>query len=265
MKTLVRFWREMTTRPVRQAFGLAPQDKAWALVGLSRQGADGVRVQAHTVVQPPDPLADVQVHAQVWRQALMAVAQPSGRLGEYSERPSGGRSAWTVQNRDQRLQLAWPADRVVTGQIEFPLDWPDDDCTAEVQLVVAQALNLPPEEVNFDWQVQPGGDGLVRQVVWAGCAREELAEFKRHIRAARWALAAVEPETQAAQRAARALQGGLPSLLTRPTQDWLFSLKPEHATQVGPDTALAAAVQQALFSPAGPRLVACGLALRAWL
>lgn len=263
MQALEQFWRHMTTRPVRQAFGLAPLGQAWALVALTRQGADLARVQASSVVEPPDPLLDVQVHARVWRQALASMAQAANNAGPARE-PSEGlaiRALQALQGGDHRLQLAWPADRVVSGQLAFPIDWPDDDCTAEVQLVVAQALRRTPQEVNFDWQVQPGGDGLVRQVVWVGCARDELVEFKRHLRAARWVLSSVEPEMQAAQRAARALQGGLPSLLTRPSQDWLFRLRPETAVAEPVETG---AVEQMLFSPVGPRLVACGLALKAW-
>lgn len=277
MQGLAQFWRQMTTRPARQAFGLAPQGAAWALVGLSLQGADVARVQTSTVVEPPDPLADAQVHARVWRQALASLVQDTRVSGAAGSVAGQVRQRGPVQARDQRLQLAWPADRVVSGQTEFPPDWPDEDCTAEVQLAVAQALNLPPEEVNFDWQAQPGGDLTVRPVAWVGCAQDELAEFRRHIRAARWALASVEPEMQAALRAARAIQGGLPSLLTRPTQDWQFWLRPspaltgdragDHAGKDAGDDAgaLTQAVLRALLSPAGPRLVACGLALKAWL
>ena len=50
MQALAQFWRHMTTRPVRQAFGLAPLGQAWALVALTRQGADLARVQASSVV-----------------------------------------------------------------------------------------------------------------------------------------------------------------------------------------------------------------------
>jgi len=264
MQALAQFWRHMTTRPVRRAFGLAPLGQAWALVALSRQGADLARVQASTVVEPPASLLDVQVHARVWRQALAAMAltvNPADAAGERSDNLTF-RALQILRGADHRLQLAWPTERVVRGQLTFPLDWPDDDCTAEVQLAVAQALRCTPQEVNFDWQVQAGGDGLVRQVVWVGCARDELAEFKRHLRAAHWALSSVEPEMQAAQRAAGALQGGLSSLLTRPSQDWLFRLRPE---TVVAEPVEAGEVEQVLFSPVGPRLVACGLALKAWL
>ncbi len=273
MQGLAQFWRQMTTRPVRQAFGLAPQGQAWALVGLSRLGRDVVRVQASTVVRPPDPLADGQQHVRVWQQALATLLQAPARPGQHAAPPESGRSHGLLQRafqrRDQQLQLAWPAERMVIGQTEFPPDWPDDDCTAEVQLAVAQALQRDPDEVNFDWQEQPSDDGLSRQVAWVGCAQDELAEFRRHIRAARWQLGCVEPEMQAAQRAARALQGGLSSLLTRPAQDWQFWLSDDPPKSVSfgqdPDNSSDSPVmQQALLSPAGPWLVACGLALKAW-
>lgn len=67
-----------------------------------------------------------------------------------------------------------------------------------------------------------------------------------------------------------AFAGGLVSLLTQPTQDWQFQLparsRPDDFDDAllgrfGPDLPL----EQAMKSSAGPRLVASGLALKAWL
>jgi hypothetical protein len=58
-------------------------------------------------------------------------------------------------------------------------------------------------------------------------------------------------------------------VLTRPVQDWQFDLtllsdaQAEGAPMVSP-LGFDAAMQEALQTPAGPRLVAAGLALKAW-
>ncbi|MDP4734416.1 MAG: hypothetical protein NWS28_10510, partial [Limnohabitans sp.] len=64
------------------------------------------------------------------------------------------------------------------------------------------------------------------------------------------------------------IKGGLDSLLTQAPQDWQFDVI-AHTSQ-NPhsgdfDLAVDQLVKQALQSTAGPRLVASGLALKAWL
>lgn len=73
----------------------------------------------------------------------------------------------------------------------------------------------------------------------------------------------------ASQRAAQALVGGLPSLLQQAPQDWQFRLNPIWASVASDDAPLyesreSLLLQEALTSPMGPRLVAAGLALKAW-
>jgi hypothetical protein len=168
-----------------------------------------------------------------------------------------------------RLNMALPAAHLQEGVIDFPAQLPKEDWLYEVQLEVSQALQLSPDEVNFDFEPAPLTDGLVQRVHWMGCAQAHMVKFKDCTRAAGWRLAAVESEAQAAQRGVRALLGGVSSLLTQAPQDWQFRL----ATPAGlmgeggssdSDEAMDEAIRQVLSTPAGARLVASGLALKAW-
>jgi hypothetical protein len=86
-------------------------------------------------------------------------------------------------------------------------------------------------------------------------------------------LAAVEIQAQAAQRGVRALRGGSVSLLTQAPQDWQFQLAPIDGEAQGgerpepsgdSDEAVVQALSQIMRTPGGSRLVAAGLALKAW-
>lgn len=247
MQAWSRFWRRVVARPVRQAWGLAASGATWSLVGLSVQASGGVRVHTTTqlsIRQGASP--DVDLGAQ-----LRQVGRARGRSRH-------------------RVGMALAEDQLVSGVLEFPARMPAEDWAAEVQLEVAQMLGKEPDDVHFDFQPEAhGGDGLVQRVHWVGCTQVQIAEFKNCARSAGWQLHSVEPAWQAAQRAAAALQGGLASLLTQPTQDWQFHLPQPPGSRVEgtqgtgpwmPDPAL----QQAMKSEAGARLVACGLALKAW-
>jgi hypothetical protein len=172
-----------------------------------------------------------------------------------------------------RLNMAMPTALVREGFVDFPADLPREDWLYEVQLEVTQALQLPPDEVNFDFEPATATDGLVQRVHWVGCAQNDMAAFKSCTRAAGWRLAAVEMENQAAQRGVRALQGGSVSLLTQAPQDWQFRLSTPDRTAPSDDRldpsedseeAIAQALAQVMRTPGGSRLVAAGLALRAW-
>jgi Tfp pilus assembly PilM family ATPase len=172
-----------------------------------------------------------------------------------------------------RLNMALPNAFVREGFLDFPLDLPEDNWLYEVQLEVAQAFQLEPDEVNFDFEPAPTTDGLVQRVHWVGCAQAQMTSFKNCTRAAGWRLAAVEMEGQAAQRGVRALQGGSVSLLTQAPQDWQFRLDTLGGAAPKDDRAPASedseeTIQEALarimHTPGGARLVAAGLALKAW-
>jgi hypothetical protein len=168
----------------------------------------------------------------------------------------------------QRVSVGLAEDEVIAGVLELPAQLPRDDWAAEVQLEAAQLLGLAPDEVNFDFQPDPVSEGLLSRVHWVGCDQARILALRDGVRSAGWRLDSVEPALHAAQRAACHLKGGLESLLTQAPQDWQFDLslhpgqlQPLAGVDVGPDRVL----QQALHSAAGPRLVASGLALKAWL
>ncbi len=247
MKGLIRWWQRIGARPTRVGWGLAQQGPAWSLVGLQRQSEQLVRVQTAQALQPNTAEAHPD---KAWlSQALRQIGPAQDGSGK-------------------RLNLALGLVDLALGHIEFPAQLDEADWVAEVQLEAAQALGLEPDEVNFDFQPEETSPALVRRVQWVGCAKSHIADFKKCTRAAGWRLATVEPELHAARRAANALQGGLPSLLTQPVLDWQFRLPGPHdgphikaaAGQAAGDAALL----QAMASPVGARLVAAGLALKAW-
>lgn len=252
MQTWTRWWHRWARGSVRHAWGLAPHDGAWVLVGLSRQSADLVKVQT---VGTWFPLADSDTSD------LSGLSQ---HLHQHGHSRSGSH---------HRLNLALPSAMVRQGFMDVPADLPKEDWLDEVQLEVAEALQLAPQEVNFDFEPAPHNDGLVQRVHWVGCAQAQMRAFKNCTRAAGWRLAAVEMENQAAQRGVRALRGGSVSLLTQAPQDWQFRLDTlAGATTRGEQTeppedseeTIEEALAQIMPTPGGARLVAAGLALKAW-
>lgn len=248
MQALVRWWQRWTSRSVRQAWGLAPHGAAWVLVGLSRQNRDLAQVDTALSLQASEGngLIDKALLSQALRQ--------NGRL---------------LGAALHRLNMALPACHLQEGVMDFPAQLPEQEWLYEVQMEVSEALKLSPDEVNFDFEPAPLRDGLVQRVHWMACARAHLLEFKDCTRAAGWRLASVESPTQAAWRGVRALQGGVSSLLTQAPQDWQFRLPSEgsalpDADPADADMAIEEAIGQVLNTPTGARLVASGLALRAW-
>lgn len=249
MQAQVRLWQKMRVRAARQAWGLAPDGQGWALVGLLRRPDDLWRVHTAMSLKPP---AGVPVIDSSWlSEALTDVPGPKG-LARH------------------RLTMGVSARDLVTGCMACPVHSPQETWPAEVQLEVAQALNLSPDEVNFDFAVEALGVGGMHQMRWVGCARALVLAYQDWIKPAKpWRLMGVEPELHAARRAVRALKGGLPSLLQQAPQDWQFrpdsdsqwvDLDDEDMADVHDSRVL----KEVMASPAGPRLVASGLALKAW-
>ena len=240
-------WR-MGWRSTKQAWGLAPAQKGWFLLGLGKEASPLMGV--HTVQYLAGDLEDQSV------------------LGVSHGLRQSGASRGAFQGR-HRVNMGLAMDQVVGGVLAIPVGLGPSDSEAEVQLEAARALGLEPQEVSFDWQADPLSDGVVAQLQWVACAQSDVEQFNQCVRRAGWQLASVEPVVQAAQRAASCLCGGLSVLLTRPVQDWQFDLALLPDTDAL-DTALLSpfaldqALQEALQSPAGPRLVAAGLALKAW-
>jgi hypothetical protein len=170
----------------------------------------------------------------------------------------------------QRVSVALAADKVMAGVLELPAELPSDHWVSEVQLEVAQVLGLAPDEVNFDFKADPQGEGLLTRLHWVGCDQVHILALRDAVRTAGWQIGSVEPAWSAAHRAVSHLKGGLDSLLTQAPQDWQFDLTLDEdlGQRQGFGGAHAASdmlLTQALQSAAGPRLVASGLALKAWL
>lgn len=244
MPSWYRLWRQVAGRPARQSWGLASDGTGWALVGLTWHKAAGIRVHA--------------------TEKIASAGNAVGHAGIGS-----GLKQLAARAR-QSLSVALAEEEVIAGVLELPAQLPRDDWASEVQLEVAQLLGLAPDEVNFDFRSDPVSDGLLFRVHWVGCDKARILALRDGVRAAGWRLDSVEPAWHAAHRAASHIKGGLDSLLTQSPQDWQFDLtikttpsqlEPFDDVNVGPDRVL----KQALQSAAGPRLVASGLALKAWL
>ncbi len=249
MQALAQWWRRLALGSGRHAWGLAPEGEAWALVGLMRPKQDVVKVHTTLSLQPP---VGMDVYDMRW-------------LSQHLRQKGRSRGGFR-----HRLNMALPADQLQKGHIDFPAHLPKTEWLYEVQLEVSQALQLAPEAVNFDFELEPSPGGLVQRVHWMGCAQALLNRFKSCTRAAGWRLATVESEFQAAERALLALQGGVASLLTQPPQDWQFRLSSvsrsvQEYIPMELDGVIQEAARQVLATPTGPRLVASGLALKAWL
>ena len=248
MQALAQGWREWVALSAKQAWGLAPQGLAWDLVGLHRHSAALVKV--HTTQTLPIPVGRDPVD-------LSWLSQPLRRNGRL-------RGGWR-----HRLNLALPAAYLKQGILVLPADLPTENWPFEVQLEAARVLQVAHDAVSFDFEPDPATLGQVRRLHWMGCTQTHMDEFKNFTRAAGWRLAVVESERQAAERGARALQGGVASLLAQAPQDWQFALpsyrlEARVAGAIDSEVALAEAVEQVLNTPTGARLVASGSALKAW-
>ncbi len=243
MPSWSRFWQRVAHRPVRQAWGLAWDGTGWVLVGLSWHKAAGVRVDT--------------------TEKIATTHDPEG-LGL-------GLGLSQVSSRShQRISVGLAEDEVIAGVLVLPAQLPRDDWAGEVQLEVAQLLGLAPDEVNFDFQPDPVSDGLLARVHWVGCDQARIRAIRDGVRMAGWRLDSVEPAQHAAHRAVCHLKGGVDSLLTQAPQDWQFDLIPHLVLDQNRlpgefDLGADRVVKQALQTAAGPRLVASGLALKAWL
>ena len=248
MQALAQWWREWAALSAGQAWGLAPQGLAWDLVGLHRHSATLAKV--HTSQTLPIPVGRDPVD-------LSWLSQPLRH---------NGRSRGGVRHR---LNLALPAAYLKQGVVVLPADLLAENWPFEVQLEAARVLQVAHDAVNFDFEPDPATPDQVRRIHWMGCTQTHMAEFKSFTRAAGWRLAVVESERQAAERGARALVGGIASLLTQAPQDWQFLLPATRSGAYGPpaidsEVALADALEQVLNTPTGARLVASGSALMAW-
>lgn len=178
--------------------------------------------------------------------------------------PAQERDHWLVQRlraasahlprRERSLALALHESRCCEGVYQPPPQLAPGLLAAEVQLEAAHALGVDPHEVGFDFDAPLGMGAATAPVQWVACRRRDLQLWQGHARHAGWRLPMVEPEQQAARRAACCLRGDARVQWAQSPQDWQFERRPVRS--------LDAAEWQALqASPQWGALVACGAAL----
>ena len=240
--------RGIKQRSAMQSWGLSPGLGGWFLVGLSR-----------------DASRFLGVHRVQYLQGGLDDPGPNGV--SQGLRQCGVSQA--VFRASPRVHVGMAMDQVVHGVLAIPVGLSPSEREAEVQLEAARMLNLEPEHISFDWHVSLLSGGDLDLLHWVACPHSAIDGFNQCVRRSGWRLASVEPEMHAAQRAADCLCGGLSTVLTRPVQDWQFdpamgadSGVPEGGS-ISP-MVFQQALHDAMRTPAGPRLVATGLALKAW-
>lgn len=233
-----RWWTSWRRRSLT-AWGSLLDEQEILLAALSVQQAGGVRVLLFEHLRAPPGLSDAAARDNWLVQTLRG---PGAHL------PA----------RLRTMALALREGRCRQGVLELPADLREAAWVAEVQLEAAAALGVAPSEVGFDFQVRPAASQGLRQLHWAACLRIELEHWQRHARSAGWRLPVVEPEHQAARRAAMALRGDPMQHWAVSPQDWQFSLTPERALSESDSRVLQS-------SPMWGPLVACGAALGALL
>ncbi len=225
-------WR----RSRHSAWGAMLDQQEILLAALSLQQTGGVRVVVFEHLHAPEGLVHLSERDDWLVQTLRG-------LGAH------------LPPRLRTMALALSEERcrqgVLEGVAQDPRRWP-----AEVQLEAADAWGVGPEAVGFDFRVEDEASASGPRLHWAACLREELQQWRQHARSAGWRLPVVEPEGQAAQRAAMCLRGDTLQQWAESPQDWQFSRTPQRAwaevdwsrLQDGP-----------MWKP----LVACGAALGA--
>lgn len=227
-------WRRRNTT----AWGSLLDEQEILLAALSLQQSGGVRVLMFEHVRAPEGLRDAAQRDDWLVQTLRGP-------GEH------------LPARLRVMALALRDGRCRQGTLHWQGALDTRALEAEVQLEAAAALGVDPQQVGFDFHVALDAKPGDAQVQWAACQRTELQHWKGHARSAGWRLPVVEPEHQAARRAATCLRGEHMHWAASP-QDWQFSRTAERDI---PE----ADWLQLQGSPLWGPLVACGAALGALL
>lgn len=209
------------------------------VAALSVQQTGGIRVVVFEHLHAPAGLVHLSERDEGLVQAL-------GQLGQQLPKRSRTMALAVGEERCRQGVLAWE------GALE------SRRLEAAVQLEAAAAWGVEPMEVGFDFRMQQSVPAEGLQVQWASCLREQLLQWQHHARRAGWRLPVVEPELQAAQRAAVCLRGDALQHWAQSPQDWQFARVPARD--------LAEVDWPHLQSgPMWKSLVACGAALGALL
>lgn len=226
---------------------------AWLMAWRRRTSAWGAVLDAQHILlaslalQPQGALrVAVFEHLQVPDDVVSPEARDSWLVAQLR------RASAHLPRRERHLALALHESRCRQGVYQPSADGRADRLAAEVQLEAAHALGVAAHEVGFDFELpsDPESPG----VAWAACRRQDLLHWQDHARQAGWRLPLVEPEQQAAHRAASCLRGDAVTCWSQSPQDWQFDRTPVRSLDETACQALRASPQW------GP-LVACGAAL----
>lgn len=226
-------WRRRSTT----AWGSLLDEQEILLAALSVQQTGSVRVLVFEHLRAPEGLSDA-VARDHW------LVQTLRGPGEH------------LPARLRTMALALREGRCRQGVMDCPAHLDARGLEAEVQLEAAAALGVAPAQVGFDFHAGPLSPQGTRPIHWAACLRTELEHWQGHARSAGWRLPVVEPEHQAARRAAMALLAEHWQQWATSAQDWQFGLTPQREMSEQDCEQLRASVMW------GP-LVACGAALGA--
>ncbi len=226
-------WR----RSRHSAWGAMLDQHEILLAALSLQQTGGVRVVVFEHLHAPEGLVHLSERDDWLVQTLRG-------LGAH------------LPPRLRTMALALSEERCRQGVLEGAVTQDLRHLASDVQLAAADAWGVGPEAVGFDFRVEDESVALGPRVHWAACLREELQQWRQHARSAGWQLPVVEPEGQAAQRAAMCLRGETLQQWVESPQDWQFSRAPQRAwTEVD--------WPRLQEGPMWKPLVACGAALGA--
>lgn len=242
MRSRLKLWPGFPFRRIISAWGIAMDERGVTLVCLGRSGGGDVRV-----------LQALHLLAPAWAQA------PDSHHDWLVE--TLREASVQEVRRHRRLVLALPMDRCQSGVFHAPKGMTPEALQAEVQLEAAQSLNVSPQEVGFDFEVQAAKTAAMQQVHWLACLRSEVQAWQRHTRSAGWRLPAIEHQPQAVQRALRCMRGDVHKLLAQAHQDWQFS--DPHANHGTVDAMAEDTWVDLQGLPAWAWLSACGAGLKA--
>ena len=227
-------WRRSRTN----AWGAMLDQQDILLAALSWQNTGAVRVMVYEHQHAPDGLVHLAERDDWLVQTLRS-------LGAHLPRSLRTMVLALSDGRCRRGVLTWDG---LGGLSRLQ---------AEVQLEAAAVWGVAPEAVGFDFHLEAAVE-VPQDVPWAACLREELRGWQRHARSAGWRLPVVEPEQQAAQRAALHLRGQAWREWADSPQDWQFSRTPERTLDEIDWPGLQ-------MGPMWRAMVACGAALGALL
>lgn len=228
-------WR----RPRASAWGALLGQEEILVASVALQQAGGVRVVVFEHLHAPAGLVHLSERDQ-W------LVQTLRELGKH------------LPGRLRTMALAVDEARCRHGVLQHDGTADMRRLAAEVQVEAAAAWGVDPAEVGFDFSLTQDPSPTSAQIQWAACLREEMTQWQHHARSAGWRLPVVEPERQAAQRAAICLYGDALQHWAQSPQDWRFERLPQRGLTEVDWSALQS-------GPMWKPLVACGAALGALL